>query len=47
MTHAGCDASIVDACVENKDDEVDFLVRVRATGNEKLIAEVEAKYGDG
>lgn len=39
-------ADIVAACVENKDDEIDFLARVRATGNEKLIAEMEAKYGD-
>ena len=38
---------IVAACVENKDDELDFLARVRATGNEKLIAEMEAKYGNG
>lgn len=36
---------IVAACVENRDDELDFLARVRATGDEKLIAEVEAKYG--
>lgn len=28
-----------------EDDELDFLARVRATGDEKLIAEVEAKYG--
>ena len=40
-------ADIVEACVDNKEDEIDFLARVRATGNEKLIAEVEAKYGEG
>ena len=40
-------ADIVEACVENKEEEIDFLARVRATGNEKLIAEVEAKYGEG
>lgn len=39
-------ADIVAACVENKDDEIDFLARVRATGNEKLIADAEAMYGN-
>ena len=40
-------ADIVAACVENNEDEADLLMRAYAPGNEKLIAEVEAKYGDG
>lgn len=38
-------ADIVQACEESNEEELDFLARVRATGNEKLIAEVEAEYG--
>lgn len=39
-------ADIVRVCEEDKQDEADLLMRAYATGNEKLIAEVEAKYGD-
>ena len=38
---------IVRICVESNDEEADVLLRAYATGNEKLIAEMEAKYGDG
>jgi hypothetical protein len=36
---------VVKACVESRDEEVDLLIRAHATGNEKFIAEMEAKYG--
>lgn len=38
---------IVKVCVKSTDEEADVLLRAHATGNEKLIAEMEAKYGDG
>ena len=36
---------IVQACVDSHEEEADMLLRARDTGNEKLIAEMEAKYG--
>ena len=38
---------IVKVCVKSNNEEADMLLRARATGNEKLIAEMEAKYGNG
>ena len=38
---------IVRICQESTDEEADVLLRAHATGNEKLIAEMEAKYGNG
>lgn len=38
-------ADIVAVCVESNEDERELLRRARATGNELLIAEVEALYG--
>ena len=32
-------------CVKSTDEEADALLRAHETGNEKLIAEMEAKYG--
>ena len=39
-------ADIVKACEKSNEEEADLLMRAYATGNEKLIADVEAKYGD-
>ena len=36
---------IVRLCIKNNKEEVDMLLRAQATGNEKLIGEMEAKYG--
>ena len=38
---------IVKVCVKSNDEEADALLRAHATGNAKLIAEMEAKYGNG
>ena len=38
---------IVNVCVKSNDEEADMLLRAHATGNEKLISEMEAKYGNG
>lgn len=38
---------IVRVCEKSNAEEADMLLRARATCNEKLIAEMEAKYGEG
>lgn len=36
---------IVRICEKSNDEEADMLLRAHATGNEKLIKEMEAKHG--
>ena len=38
---------IVAVCVKSNDHEADILLRAHQTGNAKLIANMEAKYGIG
>ena len=39
-------ADIVAICVKSDNEEADALLRAFATGNDKLISEMEAKYGN-